>query len=466
MTLWNKGTAAADWVTRFTVGEDWRWDTLLLPYDAEGTRAHAWALAEIGVLTARRVGRRSTARSTRSATRRSRATSTVTVADEDCHTVIERELTARLGEAGQKIHAGRSRNDQVLVALRLWLRDALAAVAVEAAATADALLDHAEQYDDLLMPGYTHGQRAMPTTAGLWAAAFAELLADDLAGLAEARDRANVSPWGSAAGYGVPRLALPRDAVAERLGFRRPATPRPGCAALARQARSRRRPRPRPTRRHGEPARRRSRALRERRVRLRHAARRVHDRLVDHAAEAQPGRVRTGAGDVPPAHGRTAPPALAPGEPPERLPPRPPTHERIGDARRAHRARPLHRAPPHPARRPLRRRGDAQPPSLPASSPPTPRSRSSNRASRSAKPIAAPPPRSTPSPCPTRPRPSRPIVLPARRATSAPTPSAPNSTRNAHDSTRRDPGLPAYTTPYARTASATLTKPPTFAPRM
>ena len=109
---------------------------------------------------------------------------------------------------------------------------------------------------------------------------------------------------------------------------------------------------------------------------------------------------------------------------------------------------------------------DARAPSRPASSPPTPRSRSSSRASRSAKPTAAPPPRSTPSPCPTRPRPSRPIVLPARRATSAPTPSAPNSTRNAHDSTRRDPGLPAYTTPYARTASATLTKPPTFAPRM
>jgi argininosuccinate lyase len=219
MTLWNKGTAAADWVTRFTVGEDWRWDTLLLPYDAEGTRAHAWALAEIGVLSADELGQIDGALDAI----RDEALAgdlAVTVADEDCHTVIERELTARLGEAGQKIHAGRSRNDQVLVALRLWLRDALAAVSDEAAATADALLDHADAHDDLLMPGYTHGQRAMPTTAGLWAAAFAELLADDLAGLAEARDRANVSPWGSAAGYGVPRLALPREAVAERLGFR------------------------------------------------------------------------------------------------------------------------------------------------------------------------------------------------------------------------------------------------------
>src|SRR5690606_38427478 len=134
--------------------------------------------------------------------------------------VIERVLTERLGETGKKIHAGRSRNDQVLVALRLWLRDALAAVAAEALATADALVAHAAAHDGLLMPGYTHTQRAMPTTAGLWAAGYAELLADDVVGLAEARDRANVSPWGSAAGYGVPHLDLPREAVARCLGFR------------------------------------------------------------------------------------------------------------------------------------------------------------------------------------------------------------------------------------------------------
>jgi argininosuccinate lyase len=219
MTLWNKGTAVADWVTRFTVGDDWRWDTLLLPYDAEGTRAHAWALTRIGVLTEEELGRIEQALDAI----RDEALAgdlAVTVQDEDCHTVIERALTERLGEVGQKIHAGRSRNDQVLVALRLWLRDGLAAVADEAAATTDALIGLAEQHDDLLMPGYTHLQRAMPTTAGLWAAAYAELLLDDLGGLAEARDRSNTSPWGSAAGYGVPRLDLPRAAVAERLGFR------------------------------------------------------------------------------------------------------------------------------------------------------------------------------------------------------------------------------------------------------
>jgi argininosuccinate lyase len=218
MTLWEKGTAAESWVTRFTVGDDWRWDTRLLPYDAEGTRAHAAALASIGLLTEEEEAAIGAVLDEIQADAHAGRLA-VTVEDEDGHTVIERVLTERLGDVGKKIHAGRSRNDQVLVALRLWLRDALAAVADEAARTADALVDVAEARDGLLMPGYTHFQRAMPSTVGLWAAGYAELLADDLVGLAEARDRANASPWGSAAGYGVPHLDLPREAVAERLGF-------------------------------------------------------------------------------------------------------------------------------------------------------------------------------------------------------------------------------------------------------
>ncbi|GAB5537739.1 MAG: argininosuccinate lyase [Rubricoccaceae bacterium] len=217
--IWHKGTAAADWVTRFTVGEDWRWDTILLPYDLEGTRGHAWGLGQIGVLTPEEVDEIGHQLNALRGEWESGELS-VRPEDEDMHTVIERELTARLGDAGKKIHAGRSRNDQVLIAVRLWLRDALADIGQTAASAAGALVDHARQHDDLVMPGYTHLQRAMPTTAGLWAAGYAELLADDLVGLAEARDRANVSPWGSAAGYGVPSLDLPRRAVAERLGFR------------------------------------------------------------------------------------------------------------------------------------------------------------------------------------------------------------------------------------------------------
>ncbi len=218
--IWHKGTAAEGWVTRFTVGEDWRWDTILLPYDLEGTRAHAGALGHVGVLTEAEVeevdGALDAIRDEWEAGRVA-----VRPEDEDMHTVIERELTARLGEAGKKIHAGRSRNDQVLTALRLWLRDALAAVASGAGEVGAALADHADRGQALLMPGYTHGQRAMPTTVAVWAAGYADLLADDLGGLAEARRGANTSPWGSAAGYGVPVLDLPRAAVAERLGFER-----------------------------------------------------------------------------------------------------------------------------------------------------------------------------------------------------------------------------------------------------
>ena len=218
--IWHKGSKAEDWVTRFTVGEDWRWDTVLLPYDLEGTRAHAWALGQIGVLTEAEVEE---VGGVLDAIRAEWEAGEVVVRpeDEDMHTVIERELTARLGDAGKKIHAGRSRNDQVLTALRLWLRDALTSVARGAGEIGTALADHAERGQDLLMPGYTHGQRAMPTTVAVWAAGYADLLADDLGALAEARRQANTSPWGSAAGYGVPVLDLPRAAVAERLGFER-----------------------------------------------------------------------------------------------------------------------------------------------------------------------------------------------------------------------------------------------------
>ena len=218
--IWHKGTAAADWVTRFTVGEDWRWDTVLLPYDLEGTRAHAWALGKAGVLEGAEVDEVGAALDAiRGGWERGEVT--VRVEDEDMHTVIERELTARLGGAGKKIHAGRSRNDQVLTALRLWLRDALGAVAAGALEVGRALVDHAESGQRLLMPGYTHGQRAMPTTVAVWAAGYVDLLADDLRALEDARRAANTSPWGSAAGYGVPVLDLDRDGVARRLEFER-----------------------------------------------------------------------------------------------------------------------------------------------------------------------------------------------------------------------------------------------------
>ncbi len=218
--VWEKDdTTADDWVLRFTVGDDYMWDRTLLPYDVRATRAHAWGLRQIDVLDAQEL---ETVNGGLDALLEAFEADEVTVRpeDEDCHTVIERFLTEQLGDVGRKIHTGRSRNDQVLAALRLYLRDALAAIGRKTVALAEALCEHAEAHPRTLMPGYTHLQRAMPSTVALWALGYAETLASDLDDLRHACMQINVSPLGSAAGYGVPHLDLPREAVAERLGFR------------------------------------------------------------------------------------------------------------------------------------------------------------------------------------------------------------------------------------------------------
>ncbi len=217
--LWAKGYTIASWVQRFTVGEDYRWDTLLLPYDIEGTRAHAAGLTQIGVLTDAEFQAITQALD---ALKAEVAAGRIAVRpeDEDAHTVIEQYLTQQLGDIGKKIHAGRSRNDQVLTALRLFLKDGLREAGRQVARIVEHLCALGAQYNDALMPGYTHLQQAMPSTAGLWALGYAELLLSDLAALRHAFDQVDVSPLGSAAGYGVPFLALPREAVAQQLGFR------------------------------------------------------------------------------------------------------------------------------------------------------------------------------------------------------------------------------------------------------
>ena len=221
--LWQNDPTAApapdNWAHRFTVGDDYKWDRALLPYDVEASRAHAWGLHQIGVLAGDEWARIGDALDALLDAFED-GDVTVTPADEDCHSVLERFVTEHAGTAGKKLHTGRSRNDQVLAALRLYLRDALATVGARAVALAEALCDLAERHPDVLMPGYTHLQRAMPSTVALWALGYAETLADDLDALRHARRRINVSPLGSAAGYGVPVVDLPREAVAERLGFR------------------------------------------------------------------------------------------------------------------------------------------------------------------------------------------------------------------------------------------------------
>ena len=218
--IWNKGVAADDWVMRFTVGDDYLWDRALLAYDARATRAHAHGLHAAGVLTD---AEREALDRALDAFERAVAAGDVTVTedDEDAHTVLERFLTEQTGDAGKKVHTGRSRNDQVLAALRLVLKDRLVHLAHQTATLGGLLCDVAEAHPATLLPGYTHLQRAMPSTVALWALGYADLFADDLAALRAAFDAADASPLGSAAGYGVPGLPLDRSATAAALGYAR-----------------------------------------------------------------------------------------------------------------------------------------------------------------------------------------------------------------------------------------------------
>jgi argininosuccinate lyase len=143
----------------------------------------------------------------------------ITLEEEDCQTAIEGRLTAAIGAAGGRLHAGRSRNDQVLVALRLYLRDAALELAAGAEAVAAALDRLAARDGQLELPGYTHMQQAMPSTVALWAGGYAAEIRDDATGLAAATRRANLNPLGSAAGYGTPNLPVDREATRAALRF-------------------------------------------------------------------------------------------------------------------------------------------------------------------------------------------------------------------------------------------------------
>jgi len=216
--IWHKGTRAEDWVTRFTVGDDAAWDTLLLPYDCIASEAHAWGLVRAGVMSEAEHDRIADVLDVLRA-EHAAGTLVVRTEDEDCHTVIERRLVEALGDVGSRIHAGRSRNDQVLAALRLFLRERLDGIGRSAARAVERLCSLAGANAGVPLPGYTHLQRAMPSAVDLWALGYAELLVDDVERIGETRRRINRSPLGSGAGYGVPYLALPRDDVARRLGF-------------------------------------------------------------------------------------------------------------------------------------------------------------------------------------------------------------------------------------------------------
>ena len=211
--LWQTKTDLDGAGEAYTVGADPELDARLLPYEVYGSLAHASGLVSIGVLTKAEYAR---IRKVLSGLKSIK----ITRAQEDIHTAVEQAMTAKLGETGAKVHAGRSRNDQVQVNLRLYLKDRLLALDAAAGAAASAWAAFGSKWDQRPIPGYTHLQRAMPTTIGHWAASHVEALLDARRALRFAFDEADACPLGSAAGYGV-MLPLPREKVAKLLGFSR-----------------------------------------------------------------------------------------------------------------------------------------------------------------------------------------------------------------------------------------------------
>jgi argininosuccinate lyase len=216
--LWDRGEPLDRLVLEYTSGDDHTLDDRLVTYDVRASLAHAEMLHSCGLLGAEDLAAIERGL-TEIAASHARGEWRVALEEEDCHTAIENRLTAMAGDAGARIHLGRSRNDQVLAALRLWLKDALESLAGDAEGVAAALDALAGRYGEAVLPGYTHMQRAMPSTAGLWLGGFAAELRDDAVGLRAARRRADKNPLGSAAGYGVPALTIDRGHTTRALGF-------------------------------------------------------------------------------------------------------------------------------------------------------------------------------------------------------------------------------------------------------
>ncbi|MGI9271115.1 MAG: argininosuccinate lyase [Woeseiaceae bacterium] len=222
--LWDKGLPLDERVLRYTAGEDHLLDARLVAYDVQGSIAHAEMLAATNLISDEdcasicsglvQLGDEFAA-----------GDWAISLADEDAHTALETRLTKNIGEAGARLHLGRSRNDQVLTALRLYLRDAADDLADRVSELCVSITSLSERHGDIPLPGYTHMQHAMPSSVKLWCGGFDENLADAVAGLQAVRRRINKSPLGSAAGYGTPGLPIDREQTSSKLGFDAPQEP-------------------------------------------------------------------------------------------------------------------------------------------------------------------------------------------------------------------------------------------------
>lgn len=218
MKLWQKDTSTNEKIDHFTVGNDRTYDLALAPYDCIASKAHAKMLGEIGMLTSKEVKDLTNAlddilKSTQ------KGDFVIEKEFEDMHSKIEFLLTQKLGDLGKKIHTARSRNDQVLVALQLYIKEELSQIKKEVIKLFDLLLKLAETHQKDLLPGYTHMQVAMPSSFGLWFSAYAESLVDDVAFLNTAFQLADQNPLGSAAGFGSS-FPIDRELTSKELGFK------------------------------------------------------------------------------------------------------------------------------------------------------------------------------------------------------------------------------------------------------
>ena len=218
MKLWQKETSTNEKIDHFTVGNDRTYDLVLAPYDCIASKAHAHMLGKIGLLMPKEVEKLTQALNTIQESAE-QGDFKIEKEFEDMHSKIEFILTEKLGDLGKKIHTARSRNDQVLVAIQLFIKTELTQVKKEVVSLFDLLMDLAERHQNDLLPGYTHMQVAMPSSFGLWFSAYAESLIDDVAFLNTAIELTDQNPLGSAAGFGSS-FPIDREMTTKELNFK------------------------------------------------------------------------------------------------------------------------------------------------------------------------------------------------------------------------------------------------------
>jgi len=218
--LWSKkGLKLNPAVNAYMISKNLEQDTILLPYDIQASTAHAKMLGKVGLL--KKAESEKLVKTLEEILKRiQQGLFKLKQEDEDCHTTIENYLVEKLGETGKKIHMGRSRNDQVLVAMRLYTKDYLIKTKKSVLEMAKTILSFAKKYEFVPMPGYTHTQQAMPSSVGQWAGSFVESLLDDCDAIAAAINMVDCNPLGSAAGFGTA-LPIDRDYTTKLLGFSR-----------------------------------------------------------------------------------------------------------------------------------------------------------------------------------------------------------------------------------------------------